>query len=175
MPATKLPAQIHCCKQVFITIRLQPDGAAVCCGMDNLENSNPPGREPDGARTRLAGLREALLHLHKTLLDAERASYEAAFGQIASPYQFLHLLTNDPWFAWLAPVTQLLAGMDAALDAREPLTAAGVEELARRMKTLLVPSETGNGFPHHYHEALQRSPDVLYAHATAARLLRAKP
>ena len=132
----------------------------------------PP--EPAGARQRLLSLREALLHLHKTLLDAERSSYEASFGKIASPYQFLHLLTNDPWFAWLAPVTQLLAVMDEMLDAKEPLTAAGVEELARRMKTLLVPSEVGEGFSRHYDEALQRSPDVLFAHAAAAKLIRSK-
>lgn len=125
-------------------------------------------------RERLTALRMALLHLHKTLLEAERISYEASFGKISSPYQFLHLLTNDPWFAWLAPVTQLIAVMDEMLDAKEPLTVAGVEDLASRMKTLLVPTEAGEGFSRHYDEALQRNPDVLFAHVTTTKLLRGK-
>jgi hypothetical protein len=136
--------------------------------------ASTPGPEPRGARDRLAALREALLHLHKALLDSERISYEATFGPVNSPYQFLSLVTNDPWFAWLAPVTQLLAAMDIALDASEPLTAAGVEALVREAKTLLIASATGDGFSRHYDEALQRSPDVVFAHAAAAKLIREK-
>jgi hypothetical protein len=139
-----------------------------------MKNLNSSDLEPDGVRERLTRLREALLHLHKTLLESERVSYEASFGKIASPYQFLHLLTNDPWFGWLTPVTQLLAAMDEMLDAKEPLTVAGVEDLAQRMKTLLVPTEGGEGFSRHYDEALQRNPDVLFAHAAMAKLIRAQ-
>ena len=84
-------------------------------------------REHAGAQQRLATVREALLRLHKALLDSERASYEKAFGRIASSYQFLQLLTTDPWFAWLQPVTQLVAAMDELLDAEAPLTASGVD------------------------------------------------
>src|ERR1035441_5949621 len=87
-------------------------------GMEKMEISNHP--EPAGARERLNALREALLALHKALLEAERGSYEASFGKISSPYHFLHLLSSDPWFAWLTPVTQLLAAMDEKLDAPEP-------------------------------------------------------
>jgi hypothetical protein len=137
--------------------------------------AEPMGPEPAEVRQRLAALREALLHLHKTLLDSERISYEASFGQISSPYHFLHLVTSDPWFAWLTPVTRLLAAMDEMLDAKEPLTAAGVESLIRQAGTLLVATADGEGFSRHYDEALQRSPDVILAHAAAARWFRSKP
>ena len=123
-------------------------------------------------RQRLLALREALLALHKVLLESERASYEATFGKITSPYQFLQLLTNDPWFAWLAPVTQLITAMDEILDAKEPLTAAGTEAIVTQARNLLVPTESGEGFSRHYDEALQRSPDVVFAHAAMAKLLR---
>lgn len=138
------------------------------------ETTNQPGPEPAGARHRLTALREALLHLHKTLLESERISYEASVGQISSPYQFLHLVTNDPWFAWLTPVTRLVATVDETLDAKTPLTAAGVESLVRQAATLLVATADGEGFSRHYDEALQRSPDVVLAHAAAAKLIRAK-
>ena len=139
-----------------------------------METPNQPGPEPTGARQRLTSLREALLHLHKTLLESERISYEASFGQISSPYRFLHLVTSDPWFAWLTPVTQLLATVDETLDAKTPLTAADVESLIRRAGSLLVATVDGEGFSRHYDEALQRSPEVVLAHAAAAKLIRSK-
>ncbi len=138
------------------------------------EPADQPGAEPEGARQRLTALREALLHLHKTLLESERISYEASFGQISSPYHFLHLATQDPWFAWLTPVTRLVAAVDETLDAKAPLTAAGVESLVRQAGALLVATADGEGFSRHYDEALQRSPDVVLAHAAAAKLIRAR-
>ena len=137
-----------------------------------VNTTNQPGPELPGVRERLAAVREALLHLHKTLLESERISYEASFGQIASPYHFLQLLTSDPWFAWLTPVTRLITTMEAALDAKEPLTVANVDALMQQAKTLLVATAAGQGFSRHYDEALQRSPDVIFAHAAAARLIR---
>jgi hypothetical protein len=64
--------------------------------------------------------------------------------------------------------------MDEMLDAKEPLTADGVESLIRQTGTLLVATADGDGFSRHYDEALQRSPDVILAHAAAARLFRSK-
>jgi hypothetical protein len=137
------------------------------------ENQTPPGA--DAIHQRLAAVREALLKLHKALLESERTSYEQTFGKVTSPYQFLKLLTEDPWFAWLQPVTQLVAAMDVALDAKAPLTAAVADELIARARKLLVPTEGGEGFSQHYDEAMQRDPDVVLAHAVAAKLIRAQP
>ena len=131
-----------------------------------------PVTERDGLRQGLAELREALLRLHKALMESERAGYEKTFGRIESPFQFLQLLTTDPWFAWLRPLSQLIAAMDETLDAKEPLTAAGVTALAGRTKSLLVATLDGEGFSRHYDEALQRDPDVLFAHAETAWCLR---
>jgi hypothetical protein len=138
------------------------------------EPSIPPRPEPEGVRRRLTELREGMLRLHKALLESERVSYEETFGKISSPYQFLQLLTSDPWFAWLSPVSQLITAMDELLDAKEPLTAAMVDAVAARAKSLLVATESGEGFSRHYDEALQRAPDVVFAHAAFAKLLRAQ-
>ena len=132
------------------------------------------GAEPAGLHQRLAELRAVLQALHKTLLDSERMSYEASFGRTVSGYDFLHLLTNDPWFAWLAPVTHLLADTDALLDAKEPLTTAAVNALVNQTKTLLTPTESGEGFSRQYDEVLQRDPDVLFAHVTLMKFFRAQ-
>jgi len=39
---------------------------------------------------------------------------------------------------------------------------------------LLVATEAGEGFSRHYDEALQRTPDVVMAHARVAKLIRVK-
>jgi hypothetical protein len=126
--------------------------------------------EPEGVRQRLTELRHALLKLHKALVDSERVGYEKTIGKIQSPNHFLQLLTSDPWFAWLQPLSQLIIAMDEALDAEEPLTAARVDALTHQSKALLVASENSDGFSGHYHEALQRDPDVVLMHAEVVKL-----
>src|SRR5277367_5606913 len=109
--------------------------------------------EPSGIRQHLTELRDALLRLHKALMETERISYEKTFGKIQSPYQFLKLLTDDPWFAWLRPVSQLVTAMDEMLDAKEPLTVSGADAFVAQARTLLVPTVSGEGFSQHYDEA----------------------
>jgi len=122
-------------------------------------------------KKRLEEVRHSLLTLHKTLVDSERVTYEKTVGAIGSPSQFLKLLTTDPWFAWLQPLSQLIVSMDEALDAREPLTEAVVLATVKEANVLLAPSEIGEGFAHHYFDALQRDPDVVIAHADVMKLL----
>lgn len=123
----------------------------------------------------LPELRAALLYLHKTLVDSERISYEQTMGTIPSPHHFLQLLTNDPWFAWLHPLSLLIVTMDQALDSkRHPLTPEIAEDLIKQTRRLLVASQEGEGFPKHYDDALQRDPEVVLAHARAAKFFAAR-
>ena len=121
----------------------------------------------------LPELREALLRLHKALVDSERATYEQTIGAIGSSHRFLQLVTSDPWFAWLHPLSQLIVTIDESLDgkAKDPLTPAGADAFVKQIRMLLVASETGEGFAKHYDEALQRDPDVVLAHAEVAKIL----
>jgi hypothetical protein len=133
----------------------------------------PIQAEPPDIRRHLTELRDALLRLHKALMETERVGYEQTFGKISSPYQFWQLLTDDPWFAWFRPVSQLIAAMDEALDAKKPLTKTAADQLISQTRLMLMPTEGGEGFSQHYDEALQRDPDVVFAHAAVAKLLRA--
>jgi hypothetical protein len=129
------------------------------------------GPDHNGLRQRSLELRNALLTLHKVLIDSERASFEKTMGEIQSPNHFLQLLTSDPWFAWLRPLSRLIVSMDEALDQKEPLTIGDVDKLMSRPGRLLVPAEHGEGFSGHYFEALQRDPHVVLAHAKLVRFL----
>ena len=123
---------------------------------------------------RLQEVRNALLRLHKVLVESERVTYEKVLGAIKSPNQFLQLLLTDPWFAWLQPLSQLIVGMDEAQDARKPATDAEAQALIDQARLLLAASEEGQGFARHYFEALQRDPDVVLAHADTIKVLNAQ-
>jgi hypothetical protein len=123
---------------------------------------------------RLQEIRNALLRLHKVLVESERVTYEKTIGTIQSPNRFLQLLIDDPWFAWLQPLSQLIVAMDEAQDAKKPATDSDVQALIQQARRLLVASEEGEGFSRHYFDALQRDPDVVLAHADTTKLLKNK-
>lgn len=129
------------------------------------------GPEHEGLRQRSIELRHALLSLHKVLIDSERASFEKTMGTIQSPNHFLQLLTSNPWFTWLQPLSSLIVSMDEQLDQKEPLTIKELDALISQSGRLLVPVQQGNGFSGHYFEALQRDPRVVLAHAETVKFL----
>lgn len=126
-------------------------------------------------KTQLADLRQALLTLHKALVDAERHGYEETVGAIQSHAHFLQLLTTDSWFAWLQPLSQLIVSLDELDEGDEPLTAGVVDGVIKEARILLAPSENGEGFAGHYFAALQADTQVVIAHADVMRLLGRTP
>lgn len=120
---------------------------------------------------RLLEVRDRLLALHKTLIESERVGYEQTFGSLQSKQQFLQLVIDDPWFAWLRPLSALLSAMDEALDAEPAVTGQVAKEFRKQVRELLAAKEEGHGFSRHYHDALQRDPDVVLAHAAVVQSL----
>jgi hypothetical protein len=128
--------------------------------------------EPKSQDASLDNLFPALLRLHKALLDDERVSYERVHGRIPSNGAFLQLALNDAWFAWLRPLSQLIAKLDELSESNGPAPREAIPALLASVHTLLIPTEEGEGFGRQYYDALQRSPDVVLAHAAVRALLR---
>jgi len=122
------------------------------------------------ARQRLTEMRNGLLRLHKSLLDSERAPYERDVARIASTGQYLGLVMNDPFFAWLRELSQFIVLVDETLDLDEPATAADADRLIAQARELVAPSETGAGFGRRYFEAMQADPAVVLAHGGMMRV-----
>jgi len=139
-----------------------------------MDRPSQKSRPASADEQRLSQTRDALLTLHKALVEFERVRYEKVVGSIPSPNHFLRLLTTDPWFAWLHPISQLIVSMDEALDGKEPLTGAQVTAFIEQTSRLLVASESGHDFPRQYFEALQDDPDVVLAHAAVRKAIAGK-
>lgn len=126
----------------------------------------------DHTRTHLDNLSRALLRLHKALLDGERVTYERVHGRIPTNGAFFQLVLGDAWFAWLRPLSQMMARLDELTEGEGVADRAEITALIASVRTLLTPSEEGDGFGRHYYDALQRDPDVGLAHAAVRAELR---
>jgi len=130
------------------------------------ETSNPL---PESTLKRLRELRSKLLHLHKTLLDMERADFERNVGRLTSG-ELLQLVINHPQFAWLRQISALVVQMDEMLAAEEPATLSDVQGLLAQA-SLLFTSSTDEVFKEKYQAALQREPAAVVAHSEVTKLL----
>jgi len=124
----------------------------------------------------LKALSARLVALHAALVDYQRQDYEEAHGP-TKPAELLRLLIADQHFAWLRPLSRVIAEIDEALDPRAAAAnAAGatpgvdVGRFFQATERLLRSGEIG-AFEIKYREALQRSPELIMAHANVVKIL----
>jgi len=126
---------------------------------------------PETTLRYLRELRTRMLHLHKILLEMERADFERVSGRLTSG-ELLQLVINHPQFAWLRQISALVVQIDETLDADEPVTLEEVESLLGQTRSLFT-SSADKTFREKYQAALQRSPEAVMAHSEVTTLLRA--
>ena len=123
----------------------------------------------DSTLDKLRHIRKGLLRLHKLLLDKETVAYQQMHGQV-SKGRLYQLVVYDEWFAWLRPISKLIVKFDELFDADEPVSQTDADNLIVQVKSLLKPTENGNGFGKKYYDALQSDPDIILMHAEVSRL-----
>ncbi len=147
----------------------------------------------DADRALLVEMRRLLLQLHKTLIDWQRAEYESVRGRLQTT-QLLHVMFNDPEFAWLRSMSGLIVRIDEALESppslsdpptrpeavRRGLAVARLTARERRHRSgplvagarELIAPEVGSPYAQRYHAALQELPDAVLAHRDLVTLLK---
>jgi hypothetical protein len=120
-------------------------------------------------RALLRELRNALLHLHKTLLDWQRAEYELDHGAMA-PARLLQIIFDDAAFAWLRPMSGLIVAIDEALAAKPPESPLAAPLIAQA-RELAAPA-SGTRYADRYQAALQEVPDAVLAHRDLVTVLK---
>jgi hypothetical protein len=118
----------------------------------------------------LRELSRRLLRLHKSLLDEERRAWEGTYGPVAAG-DLLRLVLHDERFAWLRPLSSLIAHIDDAVETPPGLSDADAEALLERARRLFRPPDDDSAFTPRYHATLQRSPQVVMEHADVMRML----
>ena len=87
-------------------------------------------------RQQLEEVRRGLLRVHKALLEDARIRYEREQGRIEGSGALLRLVLNDPWFAWLHPLSGLVVQIDELLASDEATLADG-EALLNQARGLI--------------------------------------
>ena len=123
---------------------------------------SPDSPERAALRETLRAISKALIPLHRHLIDVAKSDYAFAYEVQARPAQLIELLQNDPFFAWLKPLTALIVDIDEmARTDFDPQQAAAI---GGRLETLLAEKR--------YVEMLQREVEVAMAHAAVRRTLQ---
>lgn len=120
----------------------------------------PDSPERAALRGALREVSKRLLPLHRALIDVAKEDYAFAVAPV-KPAQLLQLLTDDPFFAWLRPVTSLIVDIDEM--ARTDFEAADVAAIADRLDHLFGAKAEG-AFSAQYIPMLQRSVDIAIGH-----------
>ena len=127
----------------------------------------PDSPERAAQRAALREISKLLLPLHRALIDAAKDDYAFAVAPV-KPSQLLQLLTDDPFFAWLKPVTSLIVDIDEM--SRTDFEAADVAAIADRVDRLFGP-KAEDAFSAQYVPMLQRSVDVAIGHAALRKAI----
>jgi hypothetical protein len=136
--------------------------------------SNQGDARDTPARQKLVALRQALLHIHKSLLEMERRSYEKEHGAVTTGELF-RLVVDDPQFSWLHNISEFVVRIDESLSGEEGVTDKDSHVAISLARKIFAPSETGDGFQKKYFDAIQRDPAVVMDHAELARLFHSEP
>jgi hypothetical protein len=128
----------------------------------------------ESQRRLLTDLRHAFVPLHRTLLEWERAAYERVHGRTGAA-EILKIIVADPQFAWLRPISELIARIDEVLQTDAPDVRVDVDPIIEQARSLVVPDEAGTPYARRYHTALQEVPDVVFAHRRVTAILRDAP
>lgn len=141
--------------------------------MDSRTGGDPlrPAPLSDASAGRLREVRLRLLDLHRLLLEDTRSAYELDRGRIPSNATLLQLVINDPWFAWLRPLSELVVRFDVALQPESGATEGDAAMLLEQVEQLLA-TGSGEPFASRYYEVLQRQPAAIMIHGTVRRLLK---
>jgi hypothetical protein len=125
-------------------------------------------------RQKLDAVSHALRPVHKALMDLTSADYEARHGRINGPVRLFQLVTQDPFFAWLHPMSALMAEIDELYDQKEPVDPADVKAVRATLEGLLGhrgQEPSPDSFVSRYLEILQNHPDVVMEHARLRKAL----
>ena len=137
----------------------------------NTRNPNPflNSGDESPARDKLVALRNALLRLHKSLLEMERREYQREHGFV-SVGELFRLVVDHEQFAWLHNISEFVVRIDEMLAGEEPIAEEYTKSSIALARKMFLPTESGDAFQKKYYDAIQRDPAVVMDHGELAQL-----
>lgn len=123
----------------------------------------------------LSQTRASAVAVHAALLETTRRGWERRHGRVPDNTTLLRLITDDPEFAWLAPLTSLIASLDEAMHDGTPESLQRAQRVAQAIVDLLRADESGSPFQARYYRELNASPELAVVAAQSRPGLQASP
>lgn len=119
----------------------------------------------------LETLSRKLQQLHALALAAEKQ-----FHPVMGEWELLDKLMKDPTWAWLRPISALIADIDHVLAQAEAPTEYDLAVVAGHVRALLAgDGEANKAFAEHYIPLLQQAPELVGAHGQLKLWLKNAP
>lgn len=117
--------------------KCEESAASVCGKLKTMTQSF----EDQNVRVELDKLSRHLRDLHRRILAVEREFQPGVQG-----LALLDRLVNDPSWAWLRPLSELISNIDHVLASREPVRAMDAAVVAGQLRSLLSGSQLDEPF-----------------------------
>jgi hypothetical protein len=111
----------------------------------------------------LNDLSRSLARIHKFLMDYQMVQYQNRTGQLLNPATKLNLLLQDPEFAWLRILSQLMVRVDEVFFQKEPIIDDQVSRLNFEVEELLI-RKANDVFNIHFDAMIPHIPELLAEH-----------
>jgi hypothetical protein len=110
------------------------------------------------------------------LLHAQTLEAEKQFHPVMGGWELLDKLMTDPAWAWLRPLSALIADIDHVLAQEVPPTGYDLAVVAAHARELLAgEGESNAAFVERYRPLLQMSPELISVHGELKKLLKEVP
>ncbi len=123
-------------------------------------------------RIKLNDLAQALRSTHSTLLEIVKKEYESTNGAINGPFAYFQLVTSDPIFQWLRPLSGMMARLDDLLDNKRDLKPLDAENIKLEVEELFAFSEALEHFSSHFHARAKLEAEVKLRHTEVEKALQ---
>jgi hypothetical protein len=123
-------------------------------------------------RIKLNDLAQALRSTHSTLLEVVKKEYEAAHGTIKGPFAYFQLVTNDPVFQWLRPLSGMMASLDDLLDNKRDLKPSDAEQIKLEVEQLFKFAKGSETFATQFHAREKLESEIKTRHAEVRKALQ---
>ena len=119
----------------------------------------------------LKALTASFMRIHKMLLELQMSELERIQGAEIKPATRLGLLLNDPNFAWLRNLSQLMAIADDIYFQKEEILPDQMERVKSATEDLLV-KQSKPDFTERYNQSAQKLTALMLEHAQLINILK---
>ena len=127
--------------------------------MSITRDTRPVDPIDQAQRVKLNDLAQALRSTHSTLLEVVKKDYESKHGAINGPFAYFQLVTNDPIFQWLRPLSGMMANLDDLLDNKRDLKPVDAVQVQVDVEALFK-TESSSEFAKNFHARVMLEQEV---------------